>query len=263
MMLKPRLLYYLLLGSSTLATVVPAQEEKAPLFSNPEIRASELNAYLHPNATYTEEYIDCADGEPILSQNGTTMGCFFQNSEEDFNRAVRAIAAEKNIPAFTGHQIAESSSTVPQKLQKREEWYFWRHYCYGSGVYGRITPDFDWNHYVVCASMDEFAGRRMRYASWSLLKYGEFLRGYNMYAVGSGVQIKHDYAFECLHANDDWVYTDFRGRCLPTMREIIDKRCLGGSGYDSRGGTMDIYMGAYTQRPYRLRVDPNPLSGNG
>ncbi|KAK6495665.1 hypothetical protein TWF481_002713 [Arthrobotrys musiformis] len=261
MRLKPSLLYSLLLGSSALAIAVPAQEgEEGTLYSNPEIRASEINGYLHPNVTYTREHINCAEGVPILAADGTTaIGCFFQNLPEDFNRAIKAIAAKRKIPAFK-----KAPALEPKQMQKRSgTWYYRSYHCYESGVYSLIYPDLHYTKNTVCKSMNALAGGRMRYASWTIWRIGSASDIINMYSVGNLKQIRHDYAFECLHASDDWVFSQFDGVCTIMIQKIIDEICVGGSRADSRGGTIDVYKDGFINRPYRLRVDPNLIGGGG
>ncbi|KAK6515950.1 hypothetical protein TWF281_004541 [Arthrobotrys megalospora] len=171
--MKILLLYWLLLGSSTLAATVPvARRPNRKLAFNPKIRPGEINEYLHPEIRITKDSIDCAGTEPILV-DGKVHGCFFTNTEEEILAAIEALTIAKNLtdvvedPALenplplSGRSYDPDSAPV-SPLVKRATYQFERTYCHPSGVYGRVRPDIQETSRMVCPSMDNLAGRVYR-----------------------------------------------------------------------------------------------------
>ncbi|KAK6343607.1 hypothetical protein TWF730_011198 [Orbilia blumenaviensis] len=265
-------LYYFVLVSRALAATLPppsaslTQTENLPTDTaepipfNYEIKPGDLNRYLHPDATYTDEHIDCADGQPILSGE-TVIGCFFINEEEDVDRAIEAITIAKNLT----NENPEALPPTPQlygpenhsQLQKRGPWALYPPYCFGAGVYSNLEPDFRETSDAVCASMHAFGGRNMASASWTIRRRGGNL-GLIMYATGTSWPIQHDYFFRNI-GKDNWVYTNFRTdqACFIFINHIVQGACRGGNP-DSQGGWADGYDYYYgASRTYRIGVDPN------
>ncbi|KAK6525145.1 hypothetical protein TWF694_005291 [Orbilia ellipsospora] len=278
-MLKPFLFIGLFLHSTTLAAVIPAQEDAALLSIYDQIRPSEINNYLHPHAKYSKDSIDCADGQPIIHESGFTIGCFFLNSAEDLSRARKSIALSRNITAIEKQEIEEAppsrrSTTVAppmgprddsKYLQRRDPWAVSQTNCYRSGVYSL-------NSYItitssnVCASMETLAGHYARSATWSIVYWSAAGTGpFPMYSVDKPIrQIKHDYLFESLYQDDDWIWSSFSGECFPFIDYIAARSCVGGSGTDTEGGFVQVYDTQWgTYRSYKLGVDPNTVNSDG
>ncbi|KAK6516027.1 hypothetical protein TWF281_004617 [Arthrobotrys megalospora] len=275
LIMKTFLLSCLLLGSGTLATTIPEsasliKDPEGPTDTpiprllrsiNPEIRPSDLNKYLHPNAKYTSEGVDCADGEPILSE-GQTIGCFFINEEEAIDRAVKAVAAAKNL----GNPYVDEtpSSSLGNRLNKRDYQYS-SHHCFGSGVY-TLTPDIRETHRWVCLMMDQLAGKYVAGASWTITQMLYPGNPSNIYAAGaSNIQIRHDYFFQSMYTKDTWVHSSFNGQCKVYIERLFgfngwNPLCIGGSGGDSRGGWLERYDDFWAYRRYRVGLDPNKIN---
>ncbi|KAK6513767.1 hypothetical protein TWF506_008203 [Arthrobotrys conoides] len=282
---KTLLLSCLLWGSGTLAATIPENVDlkegppgptdapgapKRLRRINPEIRPSELNKHLHPNAKYTAQGIDCADGEQIVVE-GQVIGCFFINEEEAIDQAVKAVAAAKNIKEAYVDEPAVSEDVSPptplaNRLTKRGDWATNGYHCFGSGVYSYIQA-LRSTAYTPCASIDSFGGHYVAGASWTITQLGSFQNPVNIYAAGdSSIQLRHDFYFQPMYSKDTWVHSTITGQCTTYVDMLFgfsgwSPYCIGGSGYDSRGGWMERHDVTWPYRSYRIGVDPNRFSG--
>ncbi|KAK6355608.1 hypothetical protein TWF718_000003 [Orbilia javanica] len=235
---------------------------------NPKIKAGDINKYLHPNAKYTSEDIDCADGKPVLSE-GLVIGCFFLNDEETMDRAVRTVAAAKNLTdpyidesqAF-GDTLPSASSANP--LHKRGFWRTSTHACHESGVYSYIN-DLKETSRAVCAAIDALGGSFISTATWTITQMGTPSHPVNIVAAGdSSIRIRHDYMFYTT-GRDTWVHSTIIGECNVYINMLFGLGgwpafCIGGSRIDSRGGWLQRYDDTWPYRQYTIGADPNRIN---
>ncbi|KAK6498169.1 hypothetical protein TWF506_004408 [Arthrobotrys conoides] len=296
--MKLLLFYCLLLGSEALAATIPSAAKKIPASKaglqgrrhpasrkfnyNRKITPSEINKYLHPEITITENSIDCGDTEPIF-KDGVIQGCVFTNTDEELLDAIEALTIAKNltdVPDVEDNVIeepvasplssrsfksGEDLDTGFHSLAKRNPWQFTLTFCHASGVYGSIDPPITATALSVCRSMDRLAGTHTRSVSWIIVSYGTGQDSTYMFSWGANnIRIRHDYNFVTLKQGDDWVWSSFQGQCFPIVMAIAKQLCTVRGVDVTRGGYVDAYdPGWGAGRRYRIGIDPNPLGGLG